>query len=121
VELPLPDYQVLYDHPRVNQRHPRPVREVDESRLFTPAFAAVETADADLGLDVAVEGIATTAEIVGRDGRVVAYLLHVERTPSNPALVRLAQNRVEGLLHTDTQRAIRYCENDTAFESLEGV
>ena len=121
MELPLADNHVLYLHLRVHQTDPRPVAEVDEGRLLAPALAPVETADADLGLDGAVEGVPSAAEIISGNGRVMTHLLHVERASADPALVGFSEDGIERLHHADTERAVGDREHHTALESLERV
>ena len=121
VELPLADNHVLDLHLRVDQTDPRPVAEIDEGGLLAPALASVQTADTHLRLDSAVESVPPPAKIISRNGRVVAHLLHVERTPADPALVGFPEDGIERLHHADTERAVGHREHHAALEPLQRV
>jgi hypothetical protein len=101
MELSLSDDDILYDHSRVDEADASAVCELDVGWLLAPAFAAVQSTDANLGLDVAMHSIASPTEVVGGDGRMVTELLHVEWTATNPTLVCFSYDRIEWLHHTD--------------------
>ena len=74
--------------------------EFDGENTLVDASSTVDR-NVHLSFHVAIDLVASALHEIGGNGRVVGDLLEVNRTPVDPALIGLAQNGIEGLVHCE--------------------
>ena len=96
------------------------VVELDGEDAFVYARAAVY-GDVHLCLNAARELVAPSFHEVGRNWRMMAYLLEVNWASVDPSLVGFAQNRVEGLFHGQVNERAAEAGSQDGLELIKRV